>query len=233
MPDKWMSVAEAATVLKVHPRTIERRIAGGKIQSRRAEDGVLQVMINLPDAPDTVQDGGAALETVRELAADQVTLATGSASAIVRFAQNDALRAREELVLWRQDAGRARRSAVAAWCVVAILGVGACVAVGWTASKITKANSDMARAQDDVRQLNERADAMKKESDKLKTEFATERQQMSDEIARVRQEAEQARLAGAEASGKLAAYIEQSHKRPTTQPRTLAQRIASALAEPE
>src|SRR3982750_2599859 len=100
MPDKWMSVAEAAATLRVHTRTIERRIAGGKIQSRRADDGLLQVMISLSDEPDNAPD--TALETVRELADNQVTLATGSASALVKFARDDAGRAREELTIVRQ-----------------------------------------------------------------------------------------------------------------------------------
>jgi len=232
MPDKWMSVAEAATALRVHPRTIERRIAGGKIQSQRGDDGLLRVLVNLPDAPDNAPDGGAALETVRELANDQVTLATGSASAIVRFAQNDAQRAREELVLWRQDAGRARRSAVAAWCVVALLGTGACVAVGWTASKITQSNMEIAKAREDVRQLNERAAGVRQEADKLKAEFDQQRHQFAEERERARQETNEARLASAEATGKLAVYMEQSAKRPTSRPASLIQRIASALAEP-
>src|SRR5262245_12070580 len=99
MSDTWMTIAEAAAALKVHPRTIERRIAGGKVQTRRTDDGLLQVQIDVPDSSGPVP--GAALETVRELAADQVNLATGSASALVRFAQDDATRAREELTVAR------------------------------------------------------------------------------------------------------------------------------------
>ena len=51
MPDKWMTVAAAAATLNVHPRTIERRIAAGRIESRRTDDGQLQVLINAPDDP--------------------------------------------------------------------------------------------------------------------------------------------------------------------------------------
>lgn len=226
MPDKWMTVAEAATALKVHPRTIERRIAGGKVQARRAEDGTLQVMINLPDAPPEQAPDSGALETVRELAADQVTLATGSASAIVRFAQNDATRAREELSIVRQDVGRARKSALAAWCVVAAVGIGVCVAVGWTAAKFTKANED-------VRQLTERANLTRLESDKLKAQVEQEKQQLAAERDAARQEAIRAKLEGAEATGKLAVYIEQSAKRPTTKPTNRIQRALAALSEPD
>src|SRR5450432_4198370 len=82
MPDSWMTVAEAAATLKVHPRTIERRIASGKIQTRRADDGQVQMLISTPDMPDNAPNP--AFETVRELAEDQVSLARGSASALVK-----------------------------------------------------------------------------------------------------------------------------------------------------
>lgn len=218
MPDTWMTVAEAAASLKVHPRTIERRIAGGKIQARRADDGQLQVLVPTPDAPDTSSE--AAFETVRELAADQVTLATGSASAIVKFAQTDAIRAREELVIARQDVGRARRGALAAWCVVATLGVGVVGAVGWTTSKMT-------RAQMDVDILTKRADAMERENEKL-----------AAQIDAARHDAEAARLEGAKATGQLAAYVEQhdkaleaaSHARPATRPSLITVDLGSLLS---
>lgn len=228
MPDKWMSVAQAAATLKVHPRTIERRIAGGKIQSRRADDGLLQVLVALPDTPPDGPDH--ALETVRELADNQVSLATGSASALVKFAQDDALRAREEVVLIRQDAGRARRSAVAAWCVVAALAVGVTVAVGWTAQRITRAN-------DDVRQMIDYVDKLKIETQKVSDIAEKEKQRLAAERDTARQEAQTARLSAAEATGRLTAYVEQnakmlqvSGKRPTTRPATWIERVAGVLA---
>jgi len=214
MPDTWMSIAEAAASMKVHTRTIERRIAAGRVQTRRTDAGLLQVLIDLPDMSDTAP--GAALETVRELAADQVSLATGSASALVKFAQDDAGRAREEIIVVRQHARRAQTSALAAWLVVAMLGVGVTIAVGWTASKITRANAD-------VQQLTDYAQKIEAESKKLVAERDA-----------ARQEARQAQLTGAEASGKLEAYVEQnkvlSGKGPTTRPASLIERLAGAFA---
>src|SRR5881628_3275377 len=149
MPDKWMTVAAAAATLNVHPRTIERRIASTKIESRRTDDGQLQVLINARDDPSA---GAEALETVKELAQDQVSLATGSASALVKFAQADAERARGELAIVRQDAGRARQSAKLAWFAVGAMAAAVCVAVGWTSYKIT-------RTTDDIRVLTQQAEA--------------------------------------------------------------------------
>ena len=219
MPDKWLTVAEAAAALKCHTRTIERRIASGKLQTRRADDGLLQVLLHVPDEPDVGSPApDQAFETVRELADNQVSLVTGSASALVKFAQDDATRAREELDIIRQEAGRARRSALAAWIVVASLAVGVVIAVGWTASKITQANAD-------VRQLTDYADKMEKEAKLLLAERDN-----------ARHDAEAAKLASAEASGKLAAYVEQykvaleaAERRPATRPSTFMGRIASVL----
>jgi outer membrane murein-binding lipoprotein Lpp len=209
MPDTWMTVAEAAISLKVHPRTIERRIASGKIQSRRADDGQIQVLVATPDMPDSAPD--TAFETVRDLAADQVTFAKGSASALVKFAQNDAIRSRDELLHVRHDVWRARQSALIAWCIVAVMGIGVCAAVGWTAQKITRANAD-------VQNLSSYADKMEREAHEL----------LSDRD-RAQQEAQTARLREAEAAGRLSAYVEQSN-RPTTRPTGLAERIASVFA---
>lgn len=219
MPEQWMSVAEAAASLKCHTRTIERRIASGKIQARRGEDGLLQVLIPLPDAPDTSNDTpDQAFETVRELADNQVSLVTGSASALVKFAQDDAQRAREQMEIIRVEAHRARKHALAAWLVVAGLGLGVMVAVGWTASKITSANAD-------VRRLSEYAEKMEAESTRL-----------IQDRDKALNEAQLAKLQSAEASGKLAAYVEQhkiliesSDKRPTTRPTNLFERIASVF----
>jgi hypothetical protein len=222
MPDRWMTVAAAAASLNVHTRTIERRIAGGKIDSRRADDGQLQVCIDVPDMPVASPDP---LETVRELAHDQVSLATGSASAIVRLAQADADRARGELDLVRQDAGRARQSARIAWMSVASMAAAICVAVGWTTFRITQ-------SREQIRALEQRSQAVENESREL----------LAQRDAAKRQ-AEAALISSAEASGRLAAYQEQarlvaevraasssSDKSPTSRPLNLAQRIASVMA---
>jgi hypothetical protein len=178
----------------------------------------LQVLIDTPDTSEKSSE--AALETVRELAADQVTLATGSASALVKFAHDEANRARHDLAMVRQDARHARRSALGAWCVVALLSVGVTVAVGWTASRITRANSD-------VRQLNEYVRKIEVESQRLLTERDT-----------ARQEAHEAQLASAQATGKLEAYVEQhdqlldqSANRPTTRPTNLIESIAAMFSQ--
>src|SRR4051812_22734936 len=185
MSDTWMTLAAAAAALNVHPRTIERRIANGKIQSRRTDDGQLLLLV---DVTDNQQPSPAALETVKELAQDQVSLATGSASAIVRLSQSDAQRARGELELVRQEVGHVRRSARTAWITVASMAAVVCVAVGWTTFQITKSRTQI--------------DALNQTSQRI--EF--EAKQLLAERDNARQEAERARLAGADATGRLAAY---------------------------
>jgi hypothetical protein len=220
MPDKWMTVAAAAASLNVHPRTIERRIASNKIESRRSDDGQLQVLIDVPDTAEPATDP---FDTVRELAQDQVSLATGSASALVKFAQDDAQRARTDLSVARQDADTARRGARRAWAAVALMTITVCGAVGWVSHRVTRADAD-------IRALTERARLMENEA-----------QQLLDERDKAQTLARSADVERAEATGRLAAYVEQSEKqaeilaeqsdkRPTTKPTTLIQRIAGAIA---
>lgn len=52
MPEKWMSIVAAANHLACHTRTIERRIASGKFQSRKGDDGITQVLLDVPDMPE-------------------------------------------------------------------------------------------------------------------------------------------------------------------------------------
>jgi excisionase family DNA binding protein len=213
MPDKWMTVAAAAATLNVHPRTIERRIASGKIESRRTDDGQLQVLINAPDDPPTATE---ALETVKELAQDQVSLATGSASALVKFAQDDAARARHELDIVRLDAGRARQSAKFAWLAVAAMAAAVCIAVGWTTHKIT-------RSDDDIRVLTQQAKAIQEDADHI-------RSQRDAALS----EAEQARISQAQTAGHLEAVAEAAKKsdtRPTTRPTSFMGKLASTFFE--
>jgi hypothetical protein len=229
MPEQWMSLAAAAACLNCHTRTIERRIAAGKIQTRRTDDGQfgqqLQVLINLPDRPHNQQNpsptspgvGAEALETVKELAQDQVSLATGSASALVKFAQDDAIRARDELHLARLESARVRKESRFAWAAVAAMATAVCLAVGWTSHRIT-------RSDDQIRSMNETSAAIRAET-----------RQLLIERDQARQDAQTARLAAAESTGRLAAMketvVQTSDKRPTTQPTAFLQRLFAGLSD--
>ena len=217
MPEQWMSVAEAAAAMRVHPRTVERRLAAGKIESRRTEAGQVEILINMPDTADSVSSQ--ALETVRDLADRQVDLAAGTASALVRVAQEQTMRAETQLMLARQDAGRYRRESQWSMALVGAMLVFIIIAVGWCAHAITLSKAD-------ARQSAERADQA--------TELAAlAKQQLEANQAKVATET----VARAQAEGELAAYragmatvIEQNHVvKPTTRP-SMITRITEAFA---
>jgi len=208
MPEKWMSIVQAASNLNCHTRTIERRIASGKFQSRKGEDGITQVLLDLPDMP---EPGPTAIETVKELAQDQVSIATGSATALVKFAQADAERARIEMDLVRHDAEHVRRGATRAWVAVAAMAVCVMGAVGWTTHRITRADSE-------ITHLNTQTSQLQVEANRLLVERDSALKQVTA-----------ARWAEGEAKGRLMQLAEQSAKRPTTQPTTVISRMASVF----
>jgi hypothetical protein len=217
MPAQWMSVAEAAASIKVHPRTIERRLAANKIDSRRTEQGQVQVLVMIPEAAPTVSEG--ALETVRDMADRQVDIAAGSASALVQIAQQQAMRAENQLILAREDAGRYRKEAQFSLAFVAAMLLFVIVAVGWCAHMITAAKGDARLASDRAVQAAEIAKKAEIDRDAERTRF------------------DDAIVARAQAEGELAAYkselateVEQSRKRPTTQPADLVERLTQAFA---
>jgi hypothetical protein len=144
MSQEWVSVVEAAAALKVHTRTIERHIKSGKLQSRRADDGQVQVSVELPDEPMTTPD---ALSVVAGQAENQVQLALGTTSAIVRSAHEDTRLARQNADFAWEETYVARRNSRAAWTLVGVMVIGTIVAVGWCASRLTKASGDVDQAQ--------------------------------------------------------------------------------------
>jgi hypothetical protein len=186
MSEQWMSVAQAAASMQVHPRTVERRIASGKIQSRRSEDGQVQILVNLPDSVGQSHD--TAMETVKELADRQVDIAAGSASALVRIAQDQAMRAESQLGVALADARRNRREAQIALVSVAVMLILVIVAVGWCAHAIT-------RAQGDARVAAERAIEATDAAKSAAADRDTERSRFDD-----------AMVERAKAEGELTAY---------------------------
>jgi hypothetical protein len=217
MPEMWMNVAEAAAAMKVHPRTVERRIAANKIESRRNDEGQVQILVNMPADPVSTQ----AFETVRDLADRQVDIAAGSASALVHVAQEQTMRAESQLVIARQDAGRFRREAQMALGLVAVMLLLVVVAVGWCAHAITAAQAD-------ARLAGERAQSAAAMAQTAQADRDTERSRYDEAI-----------VASAKAQGELTAYktelstvVAQTQRRAaaTTQPVNLMSRLAQAFA---
>jgi hypothetical protein len=214
--------------MKVHPRTIDRRIAAGKIDSRRGGEGQVQVLITVPDeveptATATVSADAVpneAFETVKEMADRQVDLAAGTASALVRVAQEQAMRAENQLMLARQDAGRYRRESKWAVGMFVALLVALIVGVSWCTQIVTSARAERQHAIDQA----ERA--------------ADEARQTKDQLAAVQTKSVEEATARAAAQGELAAYkteltsvVDMTKKHnPTTQPTTLIHRLSEAFA---
>jgi hypothetical protein len=234
MPDQWLSVAEAAAHMKVHPRTIERRIAANKIQSHRNDDGQIQVLVDVPDIVEALPSE--AFDTMKELADRQVDIAAGSASALVRIAQDQTIRAENQLLLARQDAGRYRQETKLAFNMLAVTLILVIAAVGWCTYTITAVRADARRATDNAQRAEtERqqiADTARLAQAAIESERDAERQHsQASDIA-----AHNADLARAKAEGELAAYktelsgvVGLTAKRPaTTQPASLFERLMQA-----
>jgi hypothetical protein len=198
MPEQWLSVAEAAATMKVHPRTIERRIASKKLEARRNADGLIQVKVELPDEPPPMVDP---FETVRELADRQVDIAAGSASAIVKFAQEAADRATRELTVARQERDIARKQARSAWmtvsCAAGIMLAIVGVVVFWAMRISADAKlwqNEVGRAEERVRQAHQhaaaeaqRAEAAIRAQSRAEGELIAWKEQHSQVLARLQE----------------------------------------------
>jgi hypothetical protein len=213
MPDQWLTIAEAAAMMKIHPRTVERRAAAGKLNARRNDDGQVQILIDVPDpTPDPVAEpvSSEAFETVREMADRQVDIAAGSASALVRAAQEQAMRAENQTLLARQEAGRYRRETQMALALVAVVLLLVVVAVGWCTTTITSARDKAASEAEQARRAVDDA------------------RQATTEVHLVREQLVTATTAQAKAEGELTAYkaevgkfVQQTNARPATRPSNL------------
>ena len=216
MAHQWLSIAETAASMRIHPRTVERRAAAGKLQSRRNDDGQVQVLIDLPEPEPTPEPVNAEVfETVREMADRQVDIAAGSASALVRAAQEQAMRADHQVTLAKQEAARSRRETQMALALVAVVLLFVVVAVGYCTSTITSARAE-------ARTAKERADAAEATAKRVTDDLTTNRDQLSA-----------ARSAQANAEGELRAYktgvatvIEQTKPVAATRPTTITGWVA-------
>jgi hypothetical protein len=224
MPEEWFSVAQAAAAMKVHPRTIERRMVANKIESRKNDDGQVQVLVSMPDIePVTEAVSSEAFETVKELANQQVDIAAGSASAIVRVSQEQAMRAENQLLIARQDAGRYRRESRFAVGLVAVILLMVIGAVFWCTKAITQSQADVRSASDTAQRAAITAKA-------AQDQLVLQNQKLDAALT----DRDTALLARAKSEGELAAYktelsgVVKLTQKPTTKP-TALERMTQAL----
>ncbi len=218
MPDKWVTFAEAAAALKVHPRTVERQMKSGKLQSRRTAAGQLEVLI---DVADIAAPGADALSVVAGQAENQVQFALGATSAIVKTAQEDARLARIDADRAWEETRTARRGSLIAWCTVGAMAVALLVAVGWTATTITRSQVELRHADEQVKGVSDAAGQLKTERDHLQQELAEANEKRS------RAEGE---LSGRVSADRDTMAVALRKQDPATQPTLLDARLANLLS---
>ncbi len=211
MPDKWVTLAQAAAALKVHPRTVERQIKNGKLQSRRTDAGQLEVSVDLPEESTTASE---ALAVVAGQADNQVQLALGATSALVKAAQEDAHLARTETLRAWSEARIARRGAGVAWATLGIMSAGLMVAVGWASSTMTHSKDEVRHSSFQIQQLSDTVVQLSATRDQLRGDL---------EVANVKR----AHAEGELAARQMAALRQNA---PTTRPAGFIDRIANLLS---
>jgi outer membrane murein-binding lipoprotein Lpp len=217
MSDKWVTFAEAAAALKVHPRTVERQIKSGKLQSRRTAAGQLEVMI---DVVETIDASSEALSVVAGQAENQVQFALGATSAIVKGAQEDARLARMDAERAWDETRIARRGSRLAWSLVGTMAVALVLAVGWTASSMTRAQVELKHASEQVKTLSDNVGQVAHERDYLREQVAGSNEK------RAHAEGE---LSGRVSADNQAISVMQQRQEPTTRPSLLEPRLANLL----
>ena len=220
MPDKWVTFVEAAAALKVHPRTVERQLKSGKLQSRRTDAGQLKVLVDMPETASPAAD---ALSVVAGQAENQVQLALGATSAIVKTAQEDARLARLDAERAWDETRVARRSSLIAWSAMSVMAAVMLVAVGWTASTLTRSQVEMQHANDQAKTMSESARQLSAERDNLRSQLADSNEKRS------RAEGE---LSGRVSADNQTVALALRKQEPTTRPTYLVEKLANLLSGP-
>lgn len=124
------------------------------------------------------------------------------------------------------QAHSARRTAAIAWCVVGVLMVGVTITMVWTATRVTKAETDSQHLKEqadlDALRLKQQVDEADRRADNQEKELADMQQKLSE-----------AQQQAARAEGRAAVYEEiQGHQpasRPTSRPTTLIDKLTNAF----
>jgi len=122
---EWLPIAAAAERLGIHPRTVERRAKAGTLESRRGDDG--RVEVGVPASPGAAPDTPPAGEGASVVDPDrQLVLGIAAMKAADR-----------QLGELRLDLTRSRRTALAAWVTAATVGLASAGVAVWVASSWT------------------------------------------------------------------------------------------------
>jgi hypothetical protein len=248
----WHSVEQAAVILGLSIRTVNRHISAQKLKSRLLE-GRREVFVASPEPPVpteqpvgdpvTVSDSrlgsdgqtysnspdnqNESPDRVRSHVVNQPFNLETALARTDRELASSAMSVTAYQSLTRSmeaQAIGARRLAMVAWCVVATLAVGVTVAVGWTASRLT-------RAETDSQNLREKADNAVKHSDSQDAAMADLRARKDEELKDLRDKMRIAEQEANVAKGQVSVFEKlqlQPVSRPTSRP-NLIDRLTSAF----
>jgi hypothetical protein len=205
MADTWLTIEQAAVALGLSVRTVNRHIAGGKLESRLT-DGRREVLVTLPDEiPSALPEQNEPIEAgfgAPHYAADGGSQYPGGHAgtvnipphpshpggfdhaSVLALADNAAEKAEMAVAAYQalarstdQQFQHVRRSARFAWASVAVMAAGVSVAVGWTTHHLTKSQVTTQYLRQRVDDTATVSDRLSVERDALKLELSAAREQ--------------------------------------------------------
>ena len=169
---EWVTVAVAASRLGVHPRTVERRAASGKLTARRAADGTVQIELPAEASKPTA-------EAVADVLAVQADRQIQLAGAIVGASERELATVRAELA----GAKRLSRWAWGSFAAVVAIGATGAAGVAWAWSGTTeRLRGDLRVAEARAEAVQAIANASAAEAARLREDLAAARR-LSDTLA--------------------------------------------------
>lgn len=176
-PTEWLSVAAAAARMDVHVRTIERRAAAGKLTTRRAADGTVQ--IELPSEPSKPT-----AEAVADVMAVQADRQIQMAGAVFATSERELATVRDELTIIRTSARHAWRTVAVLAATCAVAGT---VGVWWSVTVTERLRGDLRTAEGKAAAIERLASDREREADRLRLDLDAARQLSLAVAAELRQ----------------------------------------------
>jgi len=230
---EWQTIEEAAVTLGISTRTLARRIAQGQVENR-LQNGRRELFICIPDQPQEAPPEPAYQSPPPFIADAQVVDAQQSVCAPASenlstdliLAEDRAHRAemtlrviQQSVQLVQSEAHRARTQAYWAWGIVALLGLGLIVRVGWAAARITRSTAAAAAQRDRADDLHDRLAETQSAAQLAQKESTQQFNRLQDELSK-------AQSARAQVTGQL----EQMHSDLTKAEQRVAEESRRAQA---